>query len=123
MTFFRRLAAGDIALWCAFWLIGTPLTLVWDLSGACTVVGCGIEEPSFGAFLLVLFTLSSLAIPVVSVAIWRSASRYPRALWRQTLLAFVAKFCAAVSGSLAAVGVAVLLYIVVIFIYAVFDRA
>jgi hypothetical protein len=123
MRFLRRLAAGDIALWCAFWLMGTPLALLWDVSGGCTVVGCGIEDPLIGAFLLVLFTLSSIALPFVSVAIWRSSSKYPRELWRQKLLAFGAKLCAAVSGSLAAIGLLVILYMVFIFIFEAFDRA
>lgn len=104
-------------------MIGTPLALLWDISGACTAVGCGIQEPSIGAFLLVLFMLSSLAMPFVSVAIWRSSSKYPRKLWWQKLLAFAAKLCAAGSGLLAVVGLLVLLYVVVIFIYAAFDRA
>ncbi|MGA2895183.1 MAG: hypothetical protein ABSE22_20150 [Xanthobacteraceae bacterium] len=123
MKFLTRLAAGDIALWCAFWLIGMPFVLLWDLSGGCTVVGCGIAEPLMGAFLLVLFAFSSVAIPFVSVAIWRSASRYPRASWRQRLIVFAAKLFAAISGTLAAVGLAVLLYMVFIFAYAAFDRA
>jgi hypothetical protein len=122
MKLLKRLAAGEIALSCAFWLIGTPLALLWDVSGGCTVVGCGIQEPLIGVFLLVLFTVSSVAIPFVSIAIWRSSSRYPRALWWQKLLAFGAKLFAAVWGSLAAVGLLVLLYMVFIFIYAAFDR-
>ena len=122
MKFLRRLASGDIPLWCTFWLIGTPLVLLWDASGGCTVVGCGFQEPWFGAVLLLLFTISSVAIPFVSVAIWRSASRHLRASWGQKLLAFAAKLSAAISGFLAAVGLLVVLYIVFIFIYAAFDR-
>jgi len=117
-----RWAAGDIALWCAFWLIGLPLAVIWNVSGLCTVVGCGIQEPSFGGFLLALFTLSSIAMPFASVAIWRSASRYPRRTWGRTLLAFGAKLWAAVWGSLAVIGLLVILYMVFIFIYAAFDR-
>ena len=122
MKFLARLAAGNVALWCVFWLIGMPLAVIWHASGVCTVVGCGIQEPSFGALLLALFTLSSIAIPFVSVAIWRSASRYPRRTRRHTLLAFGAKLSALVWGALAVIGLLVVLYIVFIFIYAVFDR-
>lgn len=122
MKFLARLAAGDVALWCAFWLMGTPLAVVWNVSGTCTVVGCGIQEPWIGGLLLALFTLSSIAIPFVSVAVWRSASRYRRDAWWQKLLAIAAKLCAAVSGSLAVVGLLVILYMIGIFIYAALDR-
>ncbi len=123
MKFLARLAAGDVALWFVFWLIGIPLVLVWDVSGGCTAVGCGIQEPLIEGFLLLLFTLSSVAIPFVSLAIWRSSSKYPRETKWQMLLAIGAKLCAAVSGTLAAIGLLVVLYIAAIFIYAVFDRA
>ena len=85
MKFLARLATGDIALWCTFWLIGTPLAIVWDVSGGCKIAGCGIEDPFIAVFLLVLFTLSSVAIAFASVAIWRSSSRYPREVWWQGL--------------------------------------
>ena len=111
MTFLKKLMTGQVALWCTFWLIGIPLALIWDVSGVCTVVGCGIEEPTAGAILLALFALSSIAIPFVSVGLWRSASKYPRKTWLQTLLAIGAKLCAVVSGLLALTGLAVLLYI------------
>jgi hypothetical protein len=123
MKFLARLAAGDVALWRAFWLIGTPLAVVWDVSGGCTLVGCGIDEPSVAGFLLLLFTLSSVALVFAAVAIWRSASKYPRQVWWQRLLALGAKTCAALSGLAAAVSVLVVLYIVGIFIYAAFDHA
>ncbi len=123
MKFLAKLTAGDIALWCAFWLIGIPLALVWDLSGVCTVVGCGIQDPTVGMVLLVLFTLSSIAIPLASVAIWRSATKYPRETWRQTALAIGAKVCAALSALLAVIGLLVVLYIAFIFAYAAFDHA
>jgi hypothetical protein len=122
MKFLARLAAGNIALWCTFWLIGTPLALVWDVSGGCTIVGCGIEDPFIAAFLLVLFALSSVAILFVSIAIWRSASQYPRQVWWQSFLAMGAKLCAALSGLSAAVSVLVILYMVFIFTYAAFDH-
>ena len=122
MKFLARLATGQIALWCTFWLIGTPLALLWDVSGACTAVGCGIQQPIIAGFLLVLFTLTSVAIPFVSVATWRSASKYPRKVWWQTLLAIGAKLCAALSALLATIGLLVVLYIAVIFIYAAVDH-
>lgn len=122
MKFLARLATGQIALWCIFWLIGTPLVLLWDASGLCTVVGCGIQAPAIEGFLLVLFTLTSVAIPFVSVAVWRSATKYPRQVWRQTVLAIGAKLCAVFSALLAAIGLAVILYMAFIFIYASIDR-
>jgi len=122
MKFLGRLATGQIALWCAFWLIGTPLVLLWDVSGVCTVVGCGIQEPIIEVFLLVLFTLASMAIPFVSVAIWRSASKYPRELPWQTLLAIVAKLCAVLSALLATISLLVVLYMVFVFVYAAMDH-
>jgi len=122
MKFLTRLSTGQIALWCIFWLIGTPLVLLWDVSGICTVVGCGIQTPTIEGFLLVLFTLTSVAIPFVSVAIWRSASKYPRQVWWQTVLAIGAKLSAVFSALLAAIGLAVILYMTFIFIYASMDR-
>ena len=124
MTFLKILMTGQVALWCTFWLIGIPLALIWDVSGVCTVVGCGIEEPTAGAILLALFALFSIAIPFVSVGLWRSASKYPRQTWSQTLLAIGAKLCAVVSGLLALTGLAVLLYIgFYIFINPMLDHA
>jgi len=111
MTFLKKLMTGQIALWCIFWLIGTPLTLVWYLGGACTVVGCGIQDTTVAAILLALFALSTIAIPFVSIGLWRSASKYPRQTWSQTSLAIGAKLCAVVSGLLAVTGLTVLLYI------------
>jgi hypothetical protein len=123
MKFLGRLIAGDIALWRAFWLIGIPLALVWDLSGACTILGCGIEAPFVSGFLLLLFVLSSVAVAFASVAIWRSASKYPRVTWWQVLAALGAKLCAALSGFAAAVSLLMVLYMVFIFIHAAFDHA
>jgi hypothetical protein len=68
-----------------------------------------------------LFTLSSAIIPLVSVAIWRSASKYPRQAWWHTVFAIGAKLCAAVRGLLATIGLLVVLYIAFIFIYAAID--
>jgi hypothetical protein len=124
MTFLKKLMTGQIALWCVFWLIGTPLTLVWYLGGVCTVVGCGIQDTTVAAILLVLFALSTIAIPFVSIGLWRSASKYPRQTWSQTFLAIGAKLCAVVSGLLAVTGLAVLLYIgFYIFINPALDHA
>lgn len=124
MNFLKRLARGQIALWCVFWLIGTPLTLMWYVGGVCTVVGCGIGDTTVAAILLALFAISSIAIPFVSVALWRSASKYPRQTWSQTFLAISAKFCAVVSSLLAVTGLTVLLYIAFyIFINPIFDHA
>jgi len=122
MKVLARLATGQNALWCIFWLIGTPLVLLWDVSGICTVVGCGIQAPAIEGFLLVLFTLTSVAIPFASVAIWRSASHYPREVWWQTVFAIGAKICAVVSALLAAIGLAVIVYMAFIFIYSFMDR-
>jgi hypothetical protein len=118
MKVLAKLMAGQVALWCVFWLIGTPLALIWDASGLCTIVGCGIQEPVFGAFLLAAFALTSVVIPFISFATWRSASKYPRKVWWQTALAIAAKLCAVISALLATIGLAVLLYMVFIFLYA-----
>jgi hypothetical protein len=124
MTFLKKLMTGQIALWCAFWLVGIPLVLLWDVSGVCTVAGCGIQDPTIGGLLLALFAASSITIPFVSFAIWRSSSKYPRQTWPRTLFATGAKLCAVVSGLMAVTGLAVLLYIVFyIFIYPVLDHA
>jgi hypothetical protein len=124
MTFLKKLMTGQVALWCTFWLIGIPLALLWDVSGVCTVVGCGIQDTTVAAILLALFALSSIAIPFVSVGLWRSASKYPRRTWSQTLLAIGAKLCAVMSSLLAAIGLAVLLYIgFYIFINPLLDHA
>jgi hypothetical protein len=122
MKFLTRLASGQIALWCTYWLIGTPLALVWDASGACMVAGCGIEEPLIAGFVIALFTLASAAMPFVAVAIWRSASNYPQQARWQKLLAFGAKLAAAFSGVVAALSVAGLLYLAYDVIYAALAR-
>lgn len=119
MKFLARFAKGQIALWCTFWLIGTPLTLLWDGSGFCMVTGCRIEAPFLAYSVIALFSLASLALPFVAFAIWRSASNYPQAAWWQKLLAWGAKLCAAFSGLLGALSVVGLLYLVSDFIRAV----
>src|SRR5579863_4277985 len=110
MKFLVRLATGQIALWCVFWLIGFPLSLVWDASGACIVTGCGIQELWIAAVLIALFTLSSIAIVFVSVAIWRSATNYPRDVWWKTPLAIFAKLSAAFSALVATLCFLAVLY-------------
>src|ERR1700692_2460011 len=118
MKFLAKLATGQIALWCAFWLIGIPLALVWDASGACMVTGCGVQEPLIAGIIIALFTLSSAVIPFVSWAVWRSSSNYPREAWWQGPLAYGAKLCAALSGLAAALSVLGILYLACTFIYA-----
>ncbi len=120
MTFLKRLAAGQIALWCVFWLIGTPLSLVWDASGACMITGCGVEDAVLIGVIIGLFALASLAIPFVAVAIWKSASNYPRKVWWQTALALGAKACAVFSALTAGLSVIGLAYLGYDALYAVF---
>jgi hypothetical protein len=111
IRFLARLATGQIALWRAFWLIGTPLALLWDVTGAYMVFGFGVEEPVLAGSIIVLFTLASLALPFVAFAIWRSATNYPRETWWQSSLAIAAKSCAAFSGLLGVLSVIGLLYL------------
>jgi hypothetical protein len=109
--FLVRLATGQIPLWRTFWLIGTPLSLLWDITGACMVFGFGVGEPTLAGAIIVLFTLVSLALPFVAFTIWRSATNYPRETWWQTMLAIAAKSCAAFSGLLGVLSVIGLLYL------------
>jgi len=118
MKLLVKLVTGNIALWRTFWLIGTPLALVWDVTGACMVFGFGVEAPLLAASIIALFALSSAAIPLVAVAIWRSASNYPREVWWHSLLAISAKLCAVFSGLVAALSVLGLLYLAYDYIYA-----
>jgi hypothetical protein len=120
MKFLGRLMTGNIALWRTFWLAGTPLALVWDVTGACMVFGFGVGEPLLAGIIIALFALSSVTIPVVSVAIWRSASNTPREIWWHSLLAIGAKLCAAFSGLVAALSVVGLLYLAYDYVYAAF---
>ncbi len=123
MKFVARLVRGDIALWRTFWLIGTPLALVWDLSGLSMLAGYGVGEPAIAGFIVAVFTLSSAALPSVAVAIWRSASQYPREAWWQSPLAIGAKLCAAISGLVAGLSFLTVLYLAFSFIYAAVVRA
>lgn len=118
MKFLTRLAVGDVALWRTFWLVGIPLALLWDISGLSMLTGFGVGEPLVATFIIVVFTSASAAIPFVSVAVWRSASRYPRQAWWQHVLAWSGKLCAAISGLAAAVSFCVVLYLAFSFIYA-----
>jgi hypothetical protein len=118
MKLLKRLAAGDVALWRVFWLIGVPLALVWDISGLSMLTGYGVGEPSVAILIGAVFTLSSATIPFVSMAIWRSASRYPRQAWWSHALAWAAKLCAVVSGLTAAVSFCTVLYLIFSFIFA-----
>jgi hypothetical protein len=90
MKFLAKLATGQIALWRVFWLVGTPQTLIWLVTGAAMVFWPG-AAPSVVGFIIAVFTLATLTIPFVAWAIWRSASNYPRKTWRQTALAWGAK--------------------------------
>lgn len=83
------------------------------------VVGCGIGEPFLAGFIIVLFTLASVAVPFVSVAVWRSSSNYPRKLWWQTPLAWSAKLCAALTGLAAVLSLLAVFY----FLYSFIDAA
>jgi hypothetical protein len=124
MAFLKKLMTGQVALWHVFWLIGAPLTFLWCVSGTCTVVGCGIQESAIEGVLLALFALLSVVIPFLSISIWRSASKYPRQTWPQTLFATGAKVCVTVFGILALIGLGVLLYIAFyVFINPFFDHA
>jgi hypothetical protein len=118
MKFLVRLATGDVALWRTFWLIGTPLAVVWDITGLSMLTGFGVGEPLVATLIIAVFTLSSAAIPFVGVGIWRSASRYPREAWWKHLLAWSAKLSAVVSGLAAAVSFCVVLYLAFSFVYA-----
>jgi len=84
------------------------------------VLGIGVEQLFFAGFIITLFTLATVTMPFVSVAIWRSASNYPRQAWWQTLLAIGAKLCAVFSGLVAGLSVLGLLYLAYDFVMAAF---
>jgi hypothetical protein len=86
-----KLMTGQIALWRVYWLMGTPLTLIWLVSGAAIVFLAGIPSLLVVGLIIGVFALATLTIPFVAWAIWRSASNYPRKTWRQTALAWGAK--------------------------------
>lgn len=116
MTFLTKLLAGHVPLRITFWLIGIPLAAVWDVSGGCILAGCGVRpigpqvDQFIAGFLILLFTLSSMGVAFVSVAIWRSASTGRRAVWWERLLAFSAKTYAALSAATAFVVLLAILY-------------
>ncbi len=116
MTFIINLFAGRVALWITFWLIGIPLAAVWDVSGGCILAGCGMQSLGprvdllIAGLLIVLFTLSSVGVAFVSVAIWRSASKPRRAVWWERLLALSTKVYAVLTGATAFVVLLAILY-------------
>jgi hypothetical protein len=120
MKFLARLAAGNIALWITFWLIGMPLAIVWDLSGGCMLIECGVGAPWFAGFLVAVFSLACIAVVFVSFAIWRSSTNYPRDAWWKWPLAIVAKLCAVFSALSATISFVVVMYLLFEFVYAEF---
>jgi hypothetical protein len=111
MKFLAKLATGQIALWRVYWLVGTPLTLIWLITGAAMLFWSGIPNLFVVGSIIAVFTLATLTIPFVSWAIWRSASNYPRKTWWQTPLAWGAKACAAFWTLVAVASVVGLLYL------------
>jgi hypothetical protein len=68
------------------WLTSFPAFLIWDVSGGCMLTACaaqltsnGIIEPLLG----LAFTVSSVAMALLSIAIWRASARQreTRSLW------------------------------------------
>lgn len=118
MKFLAKLATGQIPLWRVYWIIGTPLTLIWLVTGAAMVFWSGAPDLFVVGSIIAVFTLATLAIPFVSWAIWRSASNYPRKAWWQTPLAWGAKACAAFWILVALASVAGLAYLGSDFVYA-----
>ena len=85
------------------------------------VTGCGIEEPSIAYLVIALFTLASVALPFVAVAIWRSASNYPRQRpGGKRFSPWAPNYAPRFPGLLAALSVVGLLYLASDFIYAAF---
>jgi len=119
MRFLARLAKGDVALWRVFWLIGTPLALIWDASGGSMLLGIGVGEPLETALVIALFALTSLALVFVAFAVWRSASNYPRKAWWHTALAIAAKISAVFSALTATISFLTVLYLAASFVYAI----
>src|SRR5580693_851834 len=101
MKFLAKLATGQIALWRVYWLIGTPLTLIWLVTGAAMLFWSGAPDLFVVGFIIAVFTLAALALPFVAWAIWRSASNYPRKTWWHTAFAWGAKLCATFTGLVA----------------------
>jgi hypothetical protein len=120
MNLLKRLATGQTALWRVFWFVGTPLELLWYVTGACMVFGFGVEELFVAGSIIALFSLASLTIPFVSIAIWRSASNYPRKVWWHTGFAWGAKAGAVFSGLKAGLSVIGLIWLGSEFVEALF---
>ncbi len=119
MKFLARLFAGEVPLWRAFWLVGLPLSLVWDACVAVLLItGLGIGDLLLGGLIIIVFALASLAIVFVSIAIWRSATKYPREVWWQAALAIIAKLCALFSAFVAAISFLTVLFLLANYIYA-----
>jgi hypothetical protein len=122
MNLLARLATGHIALWCTFWLAAVPLIFIWNSSLGCMMAGCGIGEPFIAGSIKALFTLSSAAIPLASVALWRSSSNYPREAWWHGPLAIAAKIYAAFSAFAATLSLLAILYFAFTFVQAGLDH-
>jgi hypothetical protein len=118
MRFVAKLATGQIALWRVFWLVGTPLTLIWLITGAAMVFWSGAPGLFIVGSVIAVFTLATLTIPFVSWAIWRSASNYPRKVLWHTALAWGAKGCAAFWTIVALASVVGLVYLGYPLVYA-----
>lgn len=118
MKFLTKLATGQVALWRVFWLTGTPLTLIWLLTGAAMVFWSGAPDLFVVGAVIALFTLATLTIPFVSWAIWRSASNYPRKVLWHTALAWGAKAAAVFWTLVALASVVGLIYLGYDFVYA-----
>lgn len=117
MKFLARLLAGNVALWLTFWLVGLPLSLVLDGAGTCMVLGCGITEQATINAVIALFAVASVAVVLASIAIWRSASNYPRPAWWNTAIAIAAKLCAAFSIFAAGLSFLAVVYFAVEYIF------
>jgi hypothetical protein len=120
MKFLARLVTGKIALWVTFWLIATPISIVWDLTGLAMLTGYGVGEPATAVALLVVFVLACIAAVFCAVAVWRSSSNYPRQVWRQWVIVIAAKLCAVICGLSATVSFVTVAYLAADFIQAIF---
>lgn len=120
MSFLKRLGAGELPLWRVFWLIGTPLALVWDLTGAAMVFGTGATGPVLTIAIIAIFTLATLALPFIAFATWRSATNYPRGTLMRTALAWAAKAAAVITGLIGVGSIVGLIYLGRLFLEAVF---
>jgi hypothetical protein len=111
MKFLKRFMTGQVELWRVFWLVGTPLALLWDVTGVCMVLGIGVEQVFARRTIVALFSLATVLTPFVAVAVWRSASNYPRKTGWNTAFAIAAKLSAAISGLIGVLSILGLFYI------------